>query len=69
MGGLFFVLKEMTMNGERFDENFTWHEWTFVAPDDSREGPATEPRSTNQPETDPTDPRFQTELALFFESR
>jgi hypothetical protein len=35
--------QERPMHDDNFDQNFTWHEWTFVAPSDP---PAEEIRGT-----------------------
>jgi hypothetical protein len=56
------------MPEENFDQNFTWHEWTFVAP--------AEPADDRTPDTwaavremETYDIRLQSDLTLFFDAR
>jgi len=54
------------MREENFDQNFTWHEWTFVAPDESTDDRApdfwTAARDADRP-----DARMPSELTVFFD--
>jgi hypothetical protein len=57
------------MTDESFDQNFTWHEWTFVTPDDSAEDRTDETTYSTRWEIEGADARFQSELASFFDVR